>query len=511
MMRAQARSRQILLAVAAAASLGFAGCSGTRACRSGTLFVTVDFVASATSAEKVSIDVKPEGAPLRTEIFDHVPGAPEGTIEVDFPGGYQDGSHVVLVLTAHKNGVPFALATSNVVLSSGCTSVSVQLGGMPFDGGNGDAGADVAAGTGGGPGAGGSGADAGVGGRGGAGAGGASGADGGGMTVDSGAGGQIDSGVDTGPACVFQSAEDCFNGIDDDCNGHTDCDDPACNASTTCVPAAGSTGFVPGAYVDPSLGCPVRFGAGESTINATLKPGAGCTGCSCDASISCSANLYKYASAAACSLDLTNTGGALAGGISATLAAGATTATASCLASTFSATTEARASAYVTTNGPCTPHGTAKVTPSAWGASRKFCSADSVGGGCSPGYVCVPKAVPNHCVMALGTKACPAGYTQDPAAWYTGFTDTRTCSACSCGTQTPGSCTPMQVAFYFGTSTTCTAGINHGLQSNANACDFNATDGSAGFTGTPTAPICPPVSALSGALTPTGAQTLCCF
>ncbi len=84
-------SRQVLFAVAAAASLGLAGCGGTRACRSGTLFVTVDFVANATSAEKVSIDVKPEGAPLRTEIFDHAPGAAEGTIEVDFPGGYQDG------------------------------------------------------------------------------------------------------------------------------------------------------------------------------------------------------------------------------------------------------------------------------------------------------------------------------------------------------------------------------------------------------------------------------------
>jgi hypothetical protein len=277
------------------------------------------------------------------------------------------------------------------------------------------------------------------------------------------------------------------------------------------VPAAGSTGFVPGAYVDPSLGCPVRFDAGESAINAMLKPGAGCTGCSCDASVSCSANLYKYASSTACGLDLTNTAGTLVNGISATLAAGATTATTSCLGSTFDTTTEARVSAYVTTNGPCVPSGTVKVTPSTWGASRKFCSAGSVGGGCSPGYVCVPKAAPNHCVMALGTKACPAGYTKDPDAWYTGFTDTRSCSACSCGTQTPGSCAPLQVAFYIGATTTCTAGINHGLQSNTKACNFNASDGSAGFTGTPTAPVCPPVSTQSGALTPTGAQTLCCF
>jgi hypothetical protein len=496
------RARIGLAAAALSLALAFAGCGGTRACRNGTLFVTVDFVAGAVSAEKVSIDVKPEGAPLRTELLDHAPGATEGTIEVDFPDGYQPGNRVTLVLTARKNGLPFAATTASVVLASGCSSTSVQLGGALLDGGNGDAGGDV------GSGAGGSG-DAGTGGRGGADGGGSGGAGGG--TTDSGAGGAVDSGVDTGPACVFQSAEDCFNGIDDDCNGHTDCDDPACTVSTTCVPAAGSTGFVPGAYVDPSLTCPVRFDAGESTINAMLDPGAGCTGCSCDASVSCSANLYKYASSTACGLDLTNTGGALAGGITATLAASATTATASCLASTFDTTTEARVSAYVTTNGPCTPHGTAKVTPPAWGASRKFCSAGSVGGGCSPGYVCVPKAAPNHCVMALGSKACPAGYTKDPAAWYTGFTDTRSCGACGCGTQTPGSCTPLQVAFYYGASTTCTAGINHSLQSNTNGCNFNATDGSAGFSGTPTAPVCPAVSAQSGALTPTGAQSLCCF
>ena len=35
----------------------------------------------------------------------------------------------------------------------------------------------------------------------------------------------------------------------------------------------------------------------------------------------------------------------------------------------------------------------------------------------------------------------------------------------------------MQVAFYLGTTTTCTAGINHGLQSNAKACNFTASDG----------------------------------
>ncbi len=483
----------VAMVVASAASLGISGCGDTRACKSGTLFVSVDFVGAALDAEKLNVDVKPEGDPIRTDTFDHTAGSAEGSVEIDFPNGYQAGHHVLIVFTARKAGMPVALVTASVVLSSGCSSLSVQLGGGVFDGGPSDAPADSSAGSGGRGG-----------GAGGAGVGGVTGTGGG-------AGGTIDAGVDTG--CVFKSAEDCFNGVDDDCNGHVDCDDPACGASTTCVPAAGANGFVPGAWIDPSGACPVRFDGGESTINSTLDPGAGCTGCSCDAPITCSANLYKYASQLACTTDIVGspTGGTLAGGITATLAGGAATPTTSCLASTFDTTTEARVGMYVASNGACTPHGTAKPSAAAWGKSRKFCSAGSVGAGCSPGYVCVPRAAPNYCVMALGAKSCPAGYTRDPGPWYTGFSDTRTCSACRCGTQSPGSCSPLQVAFYFGSTTTCSAGIHRGLSSNTNNCSFGGPCGSAGFTGTPTAPVCPAVSSPGGALTATGEQTLCCF
>ena len=36
--------------------------------------------------------------------------------------------------------------------------------------------------------------------------------------------------------CVPTGAENCFNGVDDDCNGHVDCDDPACGSGVAqCV------------------------------------------------------------------------------------------------------------------------------------------------------------------------------------------------------------------------------------------------------------------------------------
>lgn len=474
-----------------AAVLGLGACGDTRLCKSGTLFVTIDFQGAALAADNLLVAVTPDGDPPRQNVFPHAPGTATGSIEIDFPAGYQVGRHVQIVLTAQKAGADVATVTGSVVLAAGCSTLSIRVGGGSNDGG----GTDLPAGTGGVPGA-----DGGPGTGGTTGTGGSPGTDGGGS------GGRIDGGNDV--ACVFQSAEDCFNGIDDDCNGHTDCDDPACVPSTSCVPAAGANGFVPGAYVDPAVGCPARFGAGETGINATLVPGAGCTGCSCTSSMSCSTNLFKYASAVNCGLGLTP---ALAGSITSSYSTGAVGPTASCLVSTFTATTNAGVGTYVVTNGPCVPQGTPVRSTPTWTTSRKFCSAGSVGAGCSQGYVCVPKAAPNHCVLALGAKTCPAGYTKDGGSWYTGFSDTRTCSACTCGTQTAGSCANLQANFYFGTSTTCNAGTHRAGGSGANVCTFSNDCASAGFQGTPTLPSCPGVSAVTGAATPTGEQTLCCF
>jgi hypothetical protein len=500
-----------------ALALALVSCGDTRLCKSGTLFISVELQGDALGADQLVIDVQPDGEAARHSAFPHAAGTAQGSIEVDFPGGYQAGRHVQIVLTAQKSGAPIGTVTGSVMLATGCSTLDLRIAGSAADGGNGDAAADLGhgdaaadaprgtGGSGGGTGAGGgTGGGSGTGGTGGTGGGPATG----------GAGGGTDAGNETGAdgGCVFQSAEDCFNGIDDDCNGHIDCDDPACTQRTTCVPAVGANGFVTGVWVDPATPCPVGFEGGESVINSALDPGVGCTGCSCNAPITCSANLYKYGSALACTADaLTLNNGALAGSVSATLAGGATSPTTTCLASTFTTTTEARIGPYVPSGGVCSPKGTPALSTATWGKSRKFCSAAGIGGGCSPGYVCAPRTAPNHCVLAIGPQTCPAGYTQDGGPWYTGFSDRRSCSPCTCGPQTAGSCAPLQVAFYFGSTTTCTAGIHRGGGSNTNVCNFGGDCASAGFTGTPTAPTCPPVTTVSGALTPAGEQTLCCF
>jgi hypothetical protein len=495
------------------------GCGDTNSCKQGTLLVTVTFDTPTSAADRLEVTVTVAGGTPKQSDLSHQVGSSSGTIEVNFPQGYPEGKRVDVALVARKAGVVLAMATGSVsALPKGCGTLAIRFG-SGADGGGVDRPGDAAGGTGGtdggtggtGGGAGGTGGTGGGGtgggaggatggtvGTGGGGAGGATGGTGGGGT-----GGAADAGT-----CVFRSAEECYNGIDDDCNGTMDCADPACTPSTICVPAP-SGGFAAGVWVDAAAPCPTRFDRGETAINAGLTPGAGCSGCSCTASIRCTATAYKYASAAECTADAALTGGTPAASLSLTHMTGGTPSP-TCVASTFSATTNARLSTIGVQNGACMPQGAPTLSPAGWTTRRKFCSTASVGAGCTPGYVCVPRSAPNHCVLGLGTPACPAGYAREGTSWFTGLSEGRTCAACTCGTQTAGSCSNLTAQFYFGTSTTCSAGIHRSAGSNTKNCTFSGDCGSVGLSGTPTLPSCPGVSTVSGTVTGTGEQTLCC-
>jgi hypothetical protein len=473
------------MALLALGGLGLIGCGSTRPCKSGTLFISVQFQGAARAADSLLVLVSDGDSP-RQSVFPHGPGAAQGTIEVDFPNGYREGRQVDIVLTPQTNGTYGASVSMSTILTAGCTTLGVVL---SDDGDSGAADAPAATG-------------------GASGAGGGDGGSGGGAAGTTGAGGRTDAGSDGADASCVRQAEDCFNGIDDDCNGHIDCDDPACAPSAVCVPAAGASGFIAGAYVDAASACPAGFAAGETSINATFNPGVGCTGCSCSTSITCTANLSKYANNIACTLSGTNS---LAGGIRSDLATGATAPTSTCLISTFTMANPPIVDAYVTLNGACTPQGSASRSTPTWATSRKFCRADSTASGCASGSVCVRRSSVNHCVLGAGAQTCPAGYTKDGGSWYTGFNDARSCGACACGTQLPGSCATLRASFYAGT-TTCNTAVQASLGSGSQTCTFPTACQSVGFGGTPTLPTCTAAtSTTTGAATATGPQTLCCF
>jgi hypothetical protein len=87
--------------------------------------------------------------------------------------------------------------------------------------------------------------------------------------------------------CVSQGAEDCTNGVDDDCNGKVDCADPACGAFTCIAPVpSGWLGPValwqgPSGSAHPS--CPTPFG-NRIDANGGLNSLPAMCGCTCAAS-----------------------------------------------------------------------------------------------------------------------------------------------------------------------------------------------------------------------------------
>ena len=145
-----------------------------------------------------------------------------------------------------------------------------------------------------------------------------------------------------------------------------------------------------------------------------------------------------------------------------------------------------------TLTGSCAPQGTPRRPgpppgrrPTA-SARRRWSAA-----GCADGAGLRARSTSGaKCVMWDGPHACPAATT--PTYWYTGFTDTRTCGACTCGAPdrtellrdahpasaptTPARRTsPPRCRAASATATRATASTRPGIV----------------FTGTPTQPTCP--------------------
>jgi hypothetical protein len=525
MTSASSRFKSTVVALAALA-LGATGCGSTNACKSGTLLVTLTFDAATAAATQLEVDVSASGTSPREHQLDHQAGMTTGTIEIDFPDGYVAGQIVQVTVTASTSGGAVGSATAEVTLASGCSTLALHFGGSDAGGPTGTGGASGGAGG------------KSTGGAGGANAGGAGGTAGAaGSTGGTGTGGAGTGGTGTGgaggAACVFKSAEDCFNGIDDDCNGKTDCEDPACTPTTECVAAPGTTFQAGVEAATAATTCPSNFTGGETALNEGLNiPAAtSCTGCSCTASTSCSISLYSYATAAACSADTGSTGGTLVG-----------TVTSSAMCVEPSGTILSTAPGYRVGNltqsdSACTASGTPAIPATSWTTQKKFCAANRVGAGCSPGYVCAPKLaqLTDHCVRADGNLACPAGYSAQTDTWYKGMSDSRACAACGCGTETPGDCTKellsgtpyaRSLAFWpnsfgqcasngstsFNVSTTPGTRTCCALQCEASSCGATGIAcGNFGYAYPPVQASCPPTSAISGAAAPTGPETVCCL
>jgi hypothetical protein len=321
---------------------------------------------------------------------------------------------------------------------------------------------------------------------------------------DGAGGGAVEVGPEV-PACVPKT-EDCFNGLDDDCDGLPDCADPDCAPTAVCVPRpSGDVGTnVPGAQACPTgFATPTPFGSGLQA------GGASCTGCQCGQSVvtSCSATLTTYFTAAECQA---GTNGKVVATISTTDANTCPvpdTNTANVLGAGLSPWNVV-STTCVASGAPVRP------TPS-FATSTSFCKAARVSDvgktGCAAGSVCMPKpATGGSCVLLADAGACPAG-TKASMVVYAGIQDNRTCAACSCTLQ-GANCDNLVVQM--GSDYSCGVDMED-IKGGARNCMPTQTTGvyvpGYHLTGTPTNGTCNPASGLSGPLTPTGGRALCCL
>jgi hypothetical protein len=311
-----------------------------------------------------------------------------------------------------------------------------------------------------------------------------------------------------GATCA--EAEDCTNGIDDDCNGAIDCADPACSAGFVCIalPPAGWSG--PGILYEGTGGggedapsaadCPPAFptDAFDGT-RAPTAPAAACT-CSCapPAGVTCAVGASFYYDSACANLCETEP-----------LALNA------CVATCSGAQTMMVVES-VTATGSCAPQGTSQVTPPVWGSTARICASSpslDAPGGCPAGQACVAKPPTGFdsggCLWQSGDIPCPdASATRK--VYLTGATDTRGCSACTCSAPNGVTCASTSVTTFSDAACTDTLspviGDGSCVSAPGGAHAIEATTSTTAAQGSCTPSVATPL----GSFTPTGATTICC-
>jgi hypothetical protein len=439
-------------ALLALAILGY-GCQTNR-CRNQTLLVSVTLDAKSAAADHLEVDVSVAGS-VRHSALAHTPGSTSGTIEVRFPSGYPSGKSVVITIVATRNGETLGSAMEMLMLQAGCatTTLTVMSGGVGL--------ADLASG------------------------------DLTGMRGDMTGMSQDLSGV-LADMCPTQT-ENCFNGVDDNCDGLIDCADPQCTGGASpvaeCVPDPGSA--VAGTL--SSTSCGASYPTSTAIFSGLVAGDCGTGSCSCGQGVNGSVT---------CNSSLTDEGGTQLGCNvfhsplwSKTNVDGCFTMPGGPLSSSeyYNVSKPALTGAcYPPTGGLA-----AKIAPT-WTNSYSFCSGVS-GGGCMNGQICVP-AAPKHCVLMTGMQvACNvSGYSvQDSTPYFSGFDDSS--RMCNCACNLGGSCGAVTMG-----PSMCNLLVGSGCQ--------NGLSYAVAQIAAPNNPGCNAVGVLNGGATSTTGyeRTVCC-
>jgi len=318
-------------------------------------------------------------------------------------------------------------------------------------------------------------------------------------------------GCQAGVCC--STIEICDNGVDDNCNGLIDCADPYCTSSPggwTCTDAPEGNGWTIAAYDQTARpACPPNFATSASDVLSALSGGADTCGCTCTNTKAATCDgtwcYQNYgATPVACGNPPYGACDAVANG--------------ACVQTGKNSIAGNNDFIFqgspTTTAGACGGAPAVVTKPAVTDDPGETCSLPAAGGGCSAGSVCAP-TVPSGfqlCSFKTGSATCPNGLVQSTV--YAGYSDTRACGACACGGTTDLACDVTNATFYPETNCTGTprfefaANTCQGTGGNGGdmysyqvivATNGKATDCTVTTNSTPT-----------GAVTATGASTMCC-
>ena len=248
--------------------------------------------------------------------------------------------------------------------------------------------------------------------------------------------------------CAPTGPENCVNGLDDDCNGLTDCEDPACTSQGYACIDAPPSGWTAAPFSATSRpGCPSTLPAqADVDVDPTNLTGMTVCGCTCTlgAQPSCVAGniVTRYGPDNAC--DGGNGGGTLVN---------YATDDGGCIVKSLFVAPFVLAEQPPPSGGSCTAEST--VSPPSTGATEgQLCGGQTTfGAGCGAGQVCalVPGGY-QACILHAGQVSCPTGAYGTEHSVGT-LEDTRGCTACSCNPPT-ADCAPGRWAFF--ANATCT-------------------------------------------------------
>jgi hypothetical protein len=207
--------------------------------------------------------------------------------------------------------------------------------------------------------------------------------------------------------------ENCFNGVDDNCDGKDDCADPECGGVGVCVPSQGGAQY--GTYVTGTPTCPT--GLSGTTLYTNFNTPS-CQGCGQGAATGTPTLTFWSSSNGSCS------------------------------GSTVIAATGTGCTNLLSTGGTYDVSLTGMSCPTVAGSvyvdfkydTDEFCAAPAVGAGCTPGNVCAPVVGGDKtCILVDSGTLCGGSYPNDEAlnGLSTAVHNNFSCTACSSLTAEP--------------------------------------------------------------------------